>query len=73
MRWAIAGTLQLLAVWAVGAVYVRLCLDASDSLPYTPATEYWYLFVAVTAFGGAITGSVLVVRRQMKRHRVRTK
>ncbi|PJJ81702.1 hypothetical protein CLV85_0881 [Salinibacterium amurskyense] len=56
--------------WMLGAVVVRLGLDWSDTFPYSPASEWRYLGVALLALAIAVGGSVLAWRfgRRFRRH-----
>ncbi|MGO4105540.1 hypothetical protein AB4Y63_16445 [Leifsonia sp. YAF41] len=63
--------LGILLAWLVGAVVVRLGLDWSDTFPYSEASEWRYLGVAVVALTIAIGGSIasiLVFRRASAPH-----
>ncbi|MFB6611223.1 hypothetical protein ACFCVO_12945 [Agromyces sp. NPDC056379] len=60
----------ILLSWVVGAVIVRVGLDWADTFPYSEASEWRYLGVAVVALLVAIGGSVatlLIVRRRGRR------
>lgn len=53
--------------WVVGAVVVRLGLDWADTFPYSEASEWRYLGIAIAALLVAIGGSgttVLVARHR---------
>lgn len=56
--------------WMLGAVAVRLGLDWSDTFPYSPASEWRYLGVALLALAVALGGSVLAWRfgRRFRQH-----
>ncbi|MBH0053471.1 hypothetical protein I6E74_04700 [Salinibacterium sp. SWN139] len=60
----------VLMSWMLGAVAVRLGLDWSDTFPYSPASEWRYLGVAVLALAIAIGGSIATWRfaRRFRRH-----
>jgi hypothetical protein len=47
--------------WVLGAVVVRVGLDWSDTFPYSEASEWRYLGVAITALLVAIGGTVATV------------
>ncbi|MFC9559728.1 hypothetical protein [Agromyces sp. NPDC056965] len=60
----------ILLSWVLGAVIVRLGLDWADTFPYSEASEWRYLGVAVAALLVAIGGSVatlLIARRRGRR------
>ncbi|MGH3705568.1 MAG: hypothetical protein ACRDT9_13120, partial [Agromyces sp.] len=56
----------ILLSWLLGAVIVRLGLDWADTFPYSEASEWRYLGVAITALVVAIGGSVatLLIQRR---------
>ncbi|OYD61243.1 hypothetical protein [Rhodococcus sp. OK302] len=55
--------------WVLGAVVVRLGLDWADTFPYSEASEWRYLGVAMAALLVAIGGSVAAVLVARLRHR----
>ncbi|NMM91922.1 hypothetical protein B2J88_47915 [Rhodococcus sp. SRB_17] len=55
--------------WVLGAVVVRLGLDWADTFPYSEASEWRYLGVAMAATLVAIGGSVAAVLVARQRHR----
>ena len=54
--------------WVLGAVVVRLGLDWADTFPYSEASEWRYLGVAVAALlvavGGSVATLLVVLRRR---------
>ena len=60
----------ILLSWVLGAVIVRLGLDWADTFPYSEASEWRYLGVAIAALLVAIGGSIatlLIARRRSRR------
>lgn len=68
-RWKSA--LTFVGGWLLGAVFVRLALDWSDTQPYEGAiTETRYLVIAVLALGigtGATIAAVVIWRKGHRR------
>ncbi|MEE3851940.1 hypothetical protein VZC37_16480 [Gordonia sp. LSe1-13] len=56
----------VLLSWALGAAVVRVGLDLTDRLPYSPRSEWLYLLVAVCALAVSGGGSALAVRRHRR-------
>ena len=67
IAWTIAA---VIGIWLLAAVGVRIALDWSDTMPYTPESEVRYLVIAGLAlavgFGGS-TVAVLVARARWRR------
>jgi hypothetical protein len=61
MRRVLISILGIIASWLMGAVIVRVSLDAVDRIPYSPASEVAYLAIAFVALSVAIGGTVLCV------------
>ncbi|MBM7832414.1 hypothetical protein JOE59_003119 [Agromyces cerinus] len=59
----------ILLSWVLGAVVVRLGLDWADTFPYSEASEWRYLGVAIAALLVAIGGSVATVLLARRRRR----
>ena len=57
--------------WVLGAVVVRLGLDWADTFPYSEASEWRYLGVAVAALLVAVGGSVTTLLVALRRRRSR--
>ena len=57
--------------WVLGAVVVRLGLDWADTFPYSEASEWRYLGVAVAALLVAVGGSVTTLLVALGRRRSR--
>lgn len=56
--------------WLIGAVFVRVGLDWSDTFPYSAASEWRYLGVAILAITAAVLGtsaSVIIFRKALRR------
>ena len=61
----------ILLSWVLGAVVVRLGLDWADTFPYSEASEWRYLGVAVAALLVAVGGSVTTLLVALGRRRSR--
>jgi hypothetical protein len=59
----------ILLSWVLGAVVVRLGLDWADTFPYSEASEWRYLGVAVAALLIAVGGSVATLLIALRRRR----
>jgi hypothetical protein len=59
----------ILLSWVLGAVVVRLGLDWADTFPYSEASEWRYLGVAVAALLIAVGGSVATLLIAVRRRR----
>ncbi|MFI3893045.1 hypothetical protein E4P34_00950 [Kocuria rhizophila] len=72
-RWLSSGFI-LLGGWLLGAVFVRLALDWSDSQPYEGAvTEARYIVIAVLALGIGVGATIAAVVIWRKGHRRRSR
>ena len=58
---SVLGVLGIGASWLGGAVIVRLGLDWADTFPYSEASEWRYLAIAVLALSVALAGTVLCI------------
>jgi hypothetical protein len=67
-RWVVLAATILLS-WIVAAVVVRIGLDWSDAFPYSAASEWRYLAVAITALSIATVGTLAGVVRFLKPRR----
>ena len=59
----------ILLSWVLGAVVVRLGLDWADTFPYSEASEWRYLGVAIAALLIAVGGSVATLLIALRRRR----
>ena len=71
-RWK--SVLTFVGGWLLGAVFVRLALDWSDSQPYEGAvTEARYIVIAVLALGIGVGATIAAVVIWRKGHRRRSR
>ncbi|AOW92788.1 hypothetical protein BFN03_09105 [Rhodococcus sp. WMMA185] len=68
MTWKVSVIACCVLSWVLGAVVVRLGLDWADTFPYSQASEWRYLGVAVVALLIAIGGSVVTMSAAHRRH-----